>query len=191
MEQKEILQKLGLDTLPGPRYQVTDPHHIPSGSQLLNFKKALKLVDAIETAAFGRYIPDTLIVDQSLDSRAFSAAHSRAIMIRTDLPIPGGPKVFRSTGIGAEPNTHTHYLWLAQELKRHVDELGATAISPPLIFRTSGHDDTAPLLGAVFKLDLRPKDGQTAEDMGANWALLGPRAPQVHLDEDESLEDVK
>jgi hypothetical protein len=107
------------------------------------------------------------------------------------LPVPSNRKVFRATGIGNEPNAHNHYLWLAQELGRHVEELGARAIAPPLIFRTSGATGTVPFLGCILKLDVRPKDGQTVLDQGANWALLGHRPPQVRLDEGETLEDVK
>jgi hypothetical protein len=191
VDQQEILSKLGLDRPPTGRYEVGVPHSQPSGSQLLNFKKALQLVDPIETASFGRYIPNDLVIDQSIDTRVFDPENSKMVPIRTDLPIPSGPKVYRATGIGSEPNAHNHYLWLAQELRRHVIELGARATSPPLIFRTHGYGGTVPLLGAMFTLDTRPPTGLTKDDIGANWALLAPKAPQVHLDEDESPEDVK
>ena len=191
MDQKEILSSLGLDRPPTGRYEVGVPHTVPIGSRLLNFKKALQLVDPIETASFGRYIPNDLVIDQSIDTRVYNPDTSRMVPIRTDLPIPTGPKVERATGIGAEPNAHNHYLWLATELKRHVVELGASAVSPPLIFRTHGYGGTVPLLGAMFSLVVRPADGLTKEDVAANWAVLAPKAPKVELEDGETPEDVK
>lgn len=191
METSEILSTLGLDKIPEPRYEVGDPHPGLTGSQLLNFKKALQLADSIESAAFMRFVPNAVVVDQALDPRAFSPQYSKAVMIRTDLPIPTGPKVQKVTGISSSPTADNHYRWLWIEIQRYITELGASAISPVLITRTSGAEGTVPLLIASFKLDLRPKDGQTMEDIGANLALLGPRAPEVRLDEDETLVDVK
>lgn len=191
METQEILSKLGLDRLPDPRYSVSAAHDVLSGARLLNHKKALKLVDPIESAAFMRFVPDDIVIDQSLDARIFSSTFSRAVMIRTDVKIPTGPKVFAATGIGAEPTAENHYRWLWVEIRKYIDGLGACAVSPILISRTHGADGTVPLLIASFKLDIRAKDGETIEDQAATWALLGPRAPEVRLDEDESPEDVK
>jgi hypothetical protein len=163
-----------------------DEHPVPVGSAMLNFKKALQLVDPLETAAFERYLPDGIVIDQSMDAAAFHPEASKCISFRTDLPIPSNTRVFASTGIGTEQNAQNQYLWLAQELGRHWEELGARAMAPPLVFRTNGHGGTVPLLGLIMKLDLRPAD----ERAGANWGLMGPRVSKVELDEDESIESV-
>ena len=187
----KALEVLGLDRAPDPRYKVTDPHTVPSGKQLLNHKKAIQLVDAIESASFMRFVPDDIQIDQSLDARLFHPQYSRAVMLRTDLPVPSGPKIAKVLGITGEATAENHYRWLWVEVRRFITELGATAISPVLITRTNGANGTIPLLIASFKLDLRPATGQTFDDIGANLALLGHRAPEVRLDEGETLEDVK
>lgn len=191
-EKAEALKLLGLDRAPDARLPGLWEHDAPPpGRALLNFKKALQLVDMLETAAFEKYIPDGVVIDQTMDARAFSPEYSKCVMLRTDQPIPSNRRVFASTGIGVEPNAHNHYLWLAQELGRHVLELGARAIAPPLIFRTCGADETVPFLGLILKIDPRPTDGLTALDQGANWALLGQRPPEVRLDAGETVSDVK
>lgn len=163
-----------------------EEHPVPVGSAVLNFKKALQLVDRLETASFDRYIPDGIVIDQTMDATAFHPEASKCITFRTDLPIPSNRRVFSSTGIGTEQTAQNQYLWLAQELGRHWEELGARAMAPPLVFRTHGHNGTVPLLGLVMKLDLRPRD----EGEQVAWGLLGQRANKVELDEDESLENV-
>lgn len=166
--------------------EMPEEHPIPVGSALLNFKKALQLVDPLESAAFEKYIPDGVVIDQTMDARVYHPEASKCITFRTDLPIPSNRRVFASTGIGTEQNAQNQYLWLAQELGRHWEELGARAMAPPLVFRTHGANGTVPLLGLMLKLDLRPKD----ENAKANWGLLGHREPTVVLDEDEDLENV-
>lgn len=179
----EVLKALGLSKTPDPRMEMPEEHPIPVGSAMLNFKKALQLVDPLETAAFERFIPNHIVIDQSLDARAFHPEASKCITFRTDLPIPSNRRVFSSTGIGTEQNAQNQYLWLSQELERHWTELGARAMAPPLLFRTNGSDGTVPLLGLMMKLDLRPSD-----DVGkANWGLLGHRMNKIELDEDETL----
>lgn len=188
---EEALRALGLDKAPDPRYKVADPHTVPSGSQMLNHKKVLQLVDPIESAAFMRFLPDDILIDHSLDARVFHGSYSRSVLLRTDLPVPTGPKVQKVLGITNEATAENHYRWLWVEVRRYISGLGARAVSPVLISRTHGYGGTTPLLIASFKLDLRPKDGQTLDDLAANFALLGPRAPEVRLDEGETLEDVK
>lgn len=192
-ERQQALDALGLANAPAPRLPgLWEQPAAPPGKQILNFKKALQLVDPIETATFAKYIPDDVIIDQAMDARSFSTEGSKCVMLRTDVPIPSVRAVFRSTGIGSEPNAHNHYLWLGQELGRHFLELGARAMAPPLVFRTNGANGTVPFLGLVMRLDLRPKDGQTVLDQGANWALMGEkRAPRVVLEDGESVDDVK
>lgn len=183
-DEETILEKLGLDKLPEPRVEV--PHELPAPGlgDLVNYRKAIALVDPIETAAFDRYLDSEIVIDQEMDTRAFNAEQTRAVTIRTDRPIPSNKKVFKSTGISAEPNSHNYYLWLAQEVRKHWLELGCRSISRPYVFRCSGASGTVPFIGVVFKVDLRPKDGQTKLDQGANWGLLTPKkSPTLQTDE--------
>jgi len=179
VDEEEIKRKLGVDRLPDPRLPV--PHELPTPGKgdLVNYRKALELVDIIETAAFEKYLPDDVVIDQTVDTRAFDPGSTRAISIRTDMPIPSNYRIFRSTGIGREPNSHNYYLWMAQEIKRHVLELGACAISRPYIFRVGGQQKTVPFIGAIFKVIVKPKDGQTELDMGARWGLLTPKSERT------------
>ena len=188
----EALKTLGLDRAPDARIPgLWEQDAPPPGRAMLHFKKALQLVDPIETAAFAKYIPDGVVIDQEMDARQFHRDYSKCVMLRTDQPIPSNRRVFAATGIGTEPNAHNHYLWLAQELGRHFLEMGAAAIAPPLLFRTSGADGTVPFLGLVMKLKVKRTDGADALDGGANWALMGPRSPKIELEGDESISDVK
>jgi hypothetical protein len=166
---KEALDDLGLSEEPAQRWETTPG--IPDLGGLVQFKKALSCIDPLDTAAFEHYIPDSVVIDQAIDTRAYVRGWSRAIVIPTDVPIPTGPMVTRSTGIYSEPTAPNHYRWLALEVKRHFDELGARAIGPPLIFRTSGYGGTRPLLGVIMKLDLTPPDGQDWQP-AANWGML-------------------
>jgi hypothetical protein len=156
----------------------------PSATSMMTFKMAVSIVDPIESAAFMRYLPDRIRVDQDLDARDFSPDHSRAISIFTDEAIPLHPKIARALGMTEEPNAHNHYIWLANEVDRHLNELGAVSVSPVLIFRTSGGMGHRPLLGALFKLRYEIPDGQTRYDIGSNLGLLtDKRTPELHVDE--------
>jgi hypothetical protein len=174
-DKARIREKLGLDKIPDPRMPV--PHALPDPGKgdLVNYRKAVALVDPIETAAFEKYLDPEMVIDQEMDTRAFHPEQTRALTIRTDMPIPTNNRIFKSTGIGAETNSQNYYLWLAQEIKRHWIELGCRAISRPYVFRCSGASGTVPFIGVIFKVDTRPKDGQTNLDQGANWALLTPK----------------
>ncbi len=154
---------------------------------MLRYRKVLSLIDPIETAAFERYIPWGIQIDQSLDARVFHPEYTRAISIRSDVPIPTAARIEKSTGIGAAPTAHNHYLWLATELVRHRDELGFAACAPPLIFRTNGAEGTQPLVGWITKVRYAVPDGQTTLDVGSNWGLLTQkhRTPEVHLEDGE------
>lgn len=167
----EALEDLGLSEPPKPRWETTAGFSDLNARELVNFKKALACVDPLDTAAFEHYIPSGVVVDKAIDTRAFTRGWSRAIVIPTDVAIPSGPLVERATGIGTEPNARNHYLFLAIEVKRHYDELGAKAMGPPLVFRTNGGGGARPLLGVIMKLDLTPPDGQDWKP-AANWALL-------------------
>lgn len=157
---------------------------------MLRYRKVLSLIDPIETAAFERFIPWGIQIDQSLDARVFHPEYTRAISIRSDIPIPTVAKIERITGIGSAPTAHNHYLWLARELGRHQEELGFVACAPPLIFRTNGAEGTMPLVGWITKVRYELKDGLTRLDVGANWGLLtNKRTPEIHLENGETKEN--
>lgn len=180
---EEVLQKLGLDKMPEARMKGLEQREIPSGGGMLKWKKACQLLDAIESAAFMRYCPDGIVVDQSLDPTSFDPSHSRIISIPTDRPAPVNPKITRATGISANNTAQDQYLYLWTEVVRYVMELGASAISPIRVFRTSGAEGTVPLLGAVFKLDYKIPDGLTREDIGSNLGWLSDKKNNAVLDE--------
>jgi hypothetical protein len=180
-----VLKDLGLDQMPAPRLKGLE-HATPTGGSMLKWKKAVQLIDEIESCAFERFIPDALEIDQSMDPRSFNPDNSRVISIFTDIPIPMVERISRSTGITEAPTAENHYLWLALEVDRHVIELGAEACSPIKIFRLHGSDGTRPLLGAMFKL--RFPSNVAREDIGANWGLLSEKArnPEVRLEDSET-----
>lgn len=181
--QEDVLAELGLDQMPPARLPGLEQKKIAGGG-MLKWKKAVQLIDPIETAAFMRYAPDDIPFDQSLDPIPFSPDHSRALSIRTDVPIPMHPKIAKATGMTAEPTAQNHYIWLWIEVDRHLIELGAKAVSPVKIFRTSGAEGTWPLLGALFKLSFAVPDGLARADIGANWGVLSDRrTPEIHVDE--------
>lgn len=183
-----VLKELGLDQMPEARLKGSAPAGNTNPRSNITFKMAVQLVDPIESAAFMRYLPDWVPVDQSLDPRAFDPTTSRAMSLFTDAEIPMHPKIARALGMTSEPHAHNHYLWLMQDVVRHITELGAAAISPLHIFRTSGAEGHRPLLGVIFKLRYEIPDGLTREDIGANLGLLTEkRQPELRLEETESL----
>lgn len=175
---QEIAAELGLDKLPSARMDMPDEQKpVPTGF-MIKWKKAASLIDPIETAAFGKYIPDGCAIDQGMDARSPSASRDEnwAINCRTDQEIPSNLRVVRSTGIGSIPNANNHYLWLANELDAAYKVSGARAMSPPLVFRTNGHENTVPLLGILVRWNLTPQDGQTKADLKKfGWAMLGEK----------------
>lgn len=187
MNQEEVLKNLGLDKMPEARLPGSDPVGNVNPRSNIVFKMAVQLIDPIESAAFMKYLPDWIVVDQSLDPRSFDPDHSRAMSLFTDAPIPMHPKISKALGMTSEPNAQNHYIWLAQDVARHVVELGASAISPVHIFRTSGGDGNRPLLGAIFKVKYDIPDGLSREDVGANLGHLGGKRLEVHLKDSESV----
>lgn len=174
-ERAAILEELGLDKLPEPRYEVPEEHPpLPVGGYM-SFRKSLECVDPIATAAFERYIPSSCVVDQGLSARDFHAFWTKGISIRTDLPVPSNERIWRSTGIEPYVNQEqARYLWLAVELRKLYEGHQARRMSLPLVWRTNGHEATVPLLGFIVKLDLTPDDGQTMEERTASMAVLTP-----------------
>jgi hypothetical protein len=163
---EEIKARLGISQLPETRYDAPDPGESPAAVKLW---KALKCVDVIETCAFERYIPPRIVIDQTMDPYSLSTENTWAAAVRTDVPIPSHVKIERICGIGATPNAHHHYIWLAQIFGQHWDELGPVGSSRPLVWRTNGYEGSKPFLGLIFKLDFSPGDRL---NVGANWALM-------------------
>lgn len=145
------------------------PNRDPSTVRLW---KALQFVDSIESAAFERYIPTKIVIDQSLNSYSLTVSNTFGAAVRTDVPIPSHVKIEKATGIGATPHAHNHYLWLAQILAKHWDELGPIGCSRPLVWRTYGGKGEKPFVGLIFHLDFLPGNRLNT---GANWALLTPK----------------
>ncbi len=180
MTREEVLKELGLDKMPAPRTEVPQEHAPIMGHSLLNYRKALQTVDVLETAAFEPYIPLDVEIDASIDPTAFHPELSKAIMFRTDVPIPSNDRVLKATGIGAEQTPHNQRKWLAQSFRRFYDELGVRALSRPLVFRWGSA--TPPMFGCILKIDPRKR----YENAGANWALLGEkRTTQVVAENEE------
>lgn len=183
MDKEDIKKALGLDKLPEARLKGSEPAANTNPRSNITFKMAVQLIDPIESEAFMRYLPDWVQVDRSLDPTTFDPDHSRAMSLFTDEKIPMHPKIARALGMTEEPHAQNHYIWLAQDVARHITELGAVAISPVRIFRTSGGNGHRPLLGAVFKLRYELPDGVTREDVGANIGLLmDKRTPELRLE---------
>lgn len=176
-EEKEIAADLGLDELPPPRYadlprEQPDPEE---ATEVMNFKKALALVDPVATAAFSRYIPDMIPVDQSLDSRSWSRGYSFAVRTPTDKPIRVNPKITAATGITGARNEKNWYMLIAQRMLQLYIEMGAYSMSPPLIYRTTVRDkrtNARPTVGAIFKFGRRPPDGMTLASIQASWGVI-------------------
>ena len=185
MDREEVRKELGLDKLPEARLQGAEPAGNINPRSGITFRMAVQLIDPIESEAFMRYLPDWIPVDTSLDPTTFDPDHSRVMSLFTDAKIPMHPKIARALGMTEEPHAQNHYIWLAQDVARHLSELGAAATSPVRIFRTSGGDGNRPLLGAIFKLRYELADGLTRYDIGANLGVLTDkhRTPELHVDE--------
>jgi len=175
MDREEIRKELGLDKLPEARLPGAEPAGNTNPRSNITFKMAVQLVDPIESEAFMRYLPDWIPVDQSLDPTSFDPQHSRAMSLFTDEKIPMHPKIARALGMTEVPHAQNHYIWLAQDVARHISELGAEAVSPVRIFRTSGGNGHRPMLGCIFKVRYDLPDGLTRADIGSNIGLIMDR----------------
>lgn len=165
---QEALDDLGLSEAPKQRWDTTPELADITPRGMVNLKKAMACIDALDTAAFANYIPDQVVIDQAMSARSFTRGWTRVVYIPTNVPIPTGQAVERAIGISSEPTAQNHYRWLAVEVKRHFVELGARSMAPPLLFRTNGD---RPILGVIMKFDLTPVDGQEWKP-GASWGLL-------------------
>jgi hypothetical protein len=180
----EVAKMLGLDGPITPRYDDLPKAMDPVDSaKRANHRKALKLLDSIASAAFMRYLPDRLQIDKTLDARVWRDGYSFAATTRTDMPLPVNQKITAATGITSFPCEKNWYNLLAQKIMLYYDYYGARGISPCLVFRSRGEKtkmgryygaafNIAAMVGVLFKLDRKPKDGQTlADSMGAMGAL--------------------
>lgn len=196
----ETLRELKLLREPEARYDLPkEPEDTPSASQVnVNFLKAVTLIDPIATAAFERYLPSALVIDRSIDGRSFKQGYSHAVMVRRDKPVPSSDKLAASTGIvGDEEHKPEDLLrWLGLEVHNAYSEFGASACSPPLVFFFGGHRHgvlrrkTIPFIGAIVKFALKPKDGQTIQDLHNDWGIMAPRedfAPDHFVDPETVL----
>lgn len=174
MTTEETLKALGLDRLPDPRYEVSEGPKLPTGTELVNFRKALMCVDALETAAFSHYIPDSIVIDQRIDTRAFKKGYSEAICIPAYGPIPGvARKTTHATGITTHGDRHNRFLWLANDLKGYYDYKGAKACSPPLLASTHN------MLILLFKFDFEMREDLTSETQSRMAVLTDSPAQKL------------
>lgn len=155
---KEILEELHLERVPEPRYDVPIPRSPEEVQASVNHRKAVACVDPLETAAFERFIPDGVVIDQTIDSRSFAPGCTFAVCVPTERPAPVNEKITAATGITNEINRQNHFLELAIWIKRAYDEYGATGMSAPLVFRTEGGPDalgrpTQAMIGAICVFD--------------------------------------
>ena len=166
----ETLRKMGLSEAPKPRYDdLPAPVGQPDISKLVNFNKAKLLVDPLLTAKFTRFIPDAMIVDQSIDSLSFRADWCFCFHIPTDVPPPVNAKITRVTGIRPIIDDGNFMLWLGREIENMANVIGTFRIGPPHVFRTRE------IMGVMVKYDRTPANGQTIYDKEARIGLLLPQ----------------
>ena len=181
----DFLKELHLERIPTPRMEVPIPRaSMANAGQLVNFKKALSCVDPIETAAFERFLPGDVKIDQSLPNRHFVPGWSYALCVPTDTPLPVNERITFATGAGSQPNRENCFVELAIGLRRAYYEYGARGMSQPLVWRTSGAPGsdgrpTAALLGVCVTFDRRPPDGETSEALMNDVGLIAPKADIV------------
>ena len=181
----EVAKALGMDSIPKPRYDdLPAVHDVSSVQERWNFMKALACVDSLGTAAFHKYLPDRLVIDQQMNAREFRRGWSYAIHLDTSKPVPSNRKIKAATGIGTGRNESNWYGWLAQWCMRAYEELGARKMAPPLLWRTRGeklHGRYAivPVLGVIIKLDRTPPDGLRMEDLAGSVGILHPSSMQT------------
>ena len=166
----EALKQMGLSELPKPRYEdlPATPEQVDV-SKLVNHGKCKMLVDPLLTAKFTRYIPDVMIVDQSIDTLSYRPDWSFCPNIRTDIAPAVNEKMARITGIRPVIDDGNFMLWLGRELENMANVLGTFRIGPPQVFRTKD------LMGVMVKFDRAPQDGRRIEDSEPDLGLLLPQ----------------
>ena len=175
----EVIRELGLQNLPNPRYDdLPKAHDVAAVQEKWNFMKAMTCVDVLASARFMNYLPNGIVVDQSMDPRSFKRGWTTALKLDTSQPIPVNNKITAATGIGHELNESNWYTWLAQHLWWHYQESGARAISPCLVFRTRGERRrrkwvAKPMLGVTCMMD-RSAAYSADQFQGAQVGILHP-----------------
>jgi hypothetical protein len=175
----ESLKKMGLTEIPKIRYDdLPAPIGSPDISKRVNCGKSKLLIDPILTAKFAGFIPDELIVDQTIDTLSYKPEWSTCITIRRDVAPPVNPLITRVTGI--KPNVELENLmrFLAVELRNQAVYYGTLRIGPPYLWITNGKDEANgiyPLIGLMVKFDRTPPDAQVSDDLVADLGLLRPQ----------------
>lgn len=163
----ELAREYGLDEVPVPRYDDVPAGNAPSSTAgLITFKKAIMLVDHLRTAAFHRYLSDSILIDQTMDSSVWSPQHSFSVMVRTDVPPPVNERITRATGIRATQDDRDFFMWLRDVVYQQWTILGAKKMAPPLIYAGGSHawrfskklwaDGARPFMGVIAKYDWTP-----------------------------------
>lgn len=176
----EVVKELGFASMPVPRYEdLPKTHDVSAVQEKWNFMKALTCVDVLASARFMNYLPNGIVVDQSMDPRSFKRGWTTALKLDTSQPIPVNNKITAATGIGHELNESNWYTWLAQHLWWYYQESGAKAISPCLVFRTRGEKKrrrwvARPMLGVTCMMDRSSPYSTVELSQGAQIGMLHP-----------------
>lgn len=187
---------MGLHKVPELRYDDVPDENVPLEKKI-NLRKALMLVDRIQTAAFEFYIPDEIIIDQTMDATVYSEGRTFAELVRTDIPPPSNDRIARATsrpdlGPGVRPvlSDRDFMVWLSLVFKWYWTGLSARRAAPPLIF--SGRGDrrkwgAKPFLGIIMKFDRTPADGRTVDDMVASVGVMVPPGQKADVKPDHRV----
>lgn len=179
--EQELARDMGLDKAPTPRYSdIPKPNQNIGG--LIQFRKALMLVDPLRTAAFHRYLNDSLFVDQTMDASVWSQEQSFAVMVRTDVPPPVNDPITRATGIRPTTDDQDYFRWLATCVLEQWTVLAARKMAPPLIFAGGGKHwrrdpklkaaGAVPFMGVISKYERGPA-------LGANYGVIVPSGEKI------------
>ncbi len=174
----EHLKQLKISEIPKPRYEDL-PETIDQNDaieKMVNYKKALLLVDPILTARFERFIPDDIVIDQRIDARQYKHGMMFCPLVRTDVKPPVNPLITRVTGVTEFLDLDNFMRYVAVEMRRQYTLIGATAMAPPLLFSTRGKGKRIhSLLGAICKFDTTPPDALTQDDIMAAEGIMIPK----------------
>lgn len=178
---QELAEQLGLSRPPAPRYDDLPMDNAEMG-RLVNFRKAIMLVDRILTSAFWPFIPDECVIDNMMDATSYSPGNCFCSMVRTDVPPPVNQKITRVTGMTKTLETRNFLLWMGIILKEHWTALRPRSMAPPLLFQTRGDPKVPgarPAIGLCMKFDLRPPDGSSLDEIFANYGAIVPGGTKI------------
>ena len=141
------------------------------------------LIDQLRTAAFQKYVPDSCLVDQTMDASSWSPQRSFSIMVRTDVPPPVNERITRATGIRPTLDDRDYFIWLAQVVAEQWTVLGARKMAPPLIYCGGDHwkrwskkeriAGAKPFMGVITKYDW------TIGEYGAEYGAIVPTGQNI------------